>query len=440
MRIVLIYICAAASCMAQDTARMEQVIRHYVDQKQFMGTVLVAKGDQTVLSKGYGMANLEWKIPNAPDTKFRLGSITKQFTGAGILLLQERGKLNVSDPVSKFLKDAPAAWDGITLAQLLSHTSGIPSFTSFKEYRESEPFETTPEKTILRFKDKPLDFRPGEKWSYSNSGYVLLGYVIEKASGQSYGDFVRQNIFVPLEMKDSGYDSNFSVIERRATGYSPTPRGVETAGFIHMSIPHAAGALYSTTEDLLRWQRGLFGGKLLKPESIEAMTTAVKEGYAFGVGVKEEKGRRRVSHGGGIEGFNTMLIAYPKERVTIAVLGNLNGQAPEKIAASLDKLLFGEAVELPSERKEVKVPTEQLSAYTGTYSLTIGAMMTVTLEEGQLMAQLTNQPKFPIFAQTPTRFFWKVVDAQVEFEKGSGSSVTGLVLFQNGREIKATKN
>jgi CubicO group peptidase (beta-lactamase class C family) len=167
--------------MAQNVdARMDQVVQSYVSNKQFMGTVLVARGDQVVFSKGYGSANLEWAIPNTPQTKFRLGSITKQFTAASILLLEERGKLKTDDPVKKYIPEAPAAWDKMTIFHVLTHTAGIPNFTSFPDYRTSAPFATTPEKLVARFRDKPLEFEPGEKWNYSNSGYVLLGYLIEK--------------------------------------------------------------------------------------------------------------------------------------------------------------------------------------------------------------------------------------------------------------------
>src|SRR5215470_11604894 len=185
-----------ALCPAQDkpqsdtVTRMEQVVQSYVPNKQFMGSVLVAQDSKVLLDKGYGFANLEWEVPNTPTTKFRLGSITKQFTAASILLLEERGKLKVDDPVRKYLPDAPAAWDKMTIFHVLTHTAGIPNFTSFPDYRTTEAVATTPEKLVARFRDKPLEFEPGEKWNYSNSGYVLLGYLIERISGQSYEKFV----------------------------------------------------------------------------------------------------------------------------------------------------------------------------------------------------------------------------------------------------------
>ena len=223
---IILALVLTSSCFAQDkipnesVTRMEQIIQANVP-KQFMGTVLVAQDGKVLLDKGYGFANLEWDIPNTPTTKFRLGSITKQFTAASILLLEERGKLKVEDPVKKYMPDAPAAWDKITIFHVLTHTSGIPSFTGFPDYESREAQAMTPEKLVEWFRDKPLEFEPGTKWNYSNSGYVLLGYLIEKISGQSYSDFVQQNIFTPLGMKDSGYDSNSAIIIHRAAGYCP---------------------------------------------------------------------------------------------------------------------------------------------------------------------------------------------------------------------------
>src|SRR5580693_9908333 len=181
---------------AQDNlSRREEVVQSYVSDKQFMGSVLVARGETIVLDKGYGFANLEWNIPNTPTTKFRLGSVTKQFTAASILLLEERGKLKVDDPVKKYMPDAPAAWDKIALFNVLTHSAGLPNFTSFPEYAKLQAFPNTPEQIVATFKDKPLDFEPGSKFSYSNSGYVLLGYLIEKITGESYEKFIQENIF-----------------------------------------------------------------------------------------------------------------------------------------------------------------------------------------------------------------------------------------------------
>ena len=290
---------------------MDRIIQSHVDSKQFMGSVLVAQDGKVLLDKGYGSANLEWDIPDSPHTKFRLGSLTKQFTATAILLLEERGKLRTDDLVTKYLPDAPTGWAKITIANLLTHTSGIPNFTSFPDYSTSEATPTTPEQLVARFRDKPLNFQPGEKWEYSNSGYVLLGYLLEKISGQRYQDFVRDNLFAPLGMTESGYDSHAAIIPHRASGYAPGANGPVNAGYIDMSIPFSAGALYSTTEDLLRWEQGLFGGKVLRAESLKKMTTPFKNDYGYGLAVRTAHGYTVIEHGGGIEGFNTQLAYDP---------------------------------------------------------------------------------------------------------------------------------
>jgi len=414
---------------------MEQVIQSHVSAGTFMGTVLVARDGAVVLDKAYGMANLELEVPNTTATKFRLGSITKQFTAASILLLEERGKLKIDDKVKAYLPDAPMAWDRITVFNLLTHTAGIPNFTSFADYGTIKLSARTAEASVAAVRDKTLDFGPGEKMSYSNSGYLVLGAIIEKVSGQSYEKFVADNIFTPLGMNDSGYDSNTALIKRRASGYIRTPAGYVNAGYIHMSIPHAAGALYSTTGDLLKWEQALFAGKVVSKASLDRMITPFKNDYALGLTSALDKGRRVIAHGGGIDGFNTHLAYYPETRTVIVALSNVNGTAPGAIAAQLGAVMHGDMVTLSSERKEITLPAATLSKYVGAYELAPGTTMTVTIEGERLMAQLTGQGKLPIFPQSETLFFLKAVDAQIEFAADAGS----LVLHQNGRDTKAIR-
>lgn len=332
-------------CLAQDPARMDAILQPYVAD-HFMGTVLVARGDQVIFNRAYGSANLEWNIPNTPSTKFRLGSVTKQFTSASILLLEEQGKLNLSDPVKKYVTDAPAAWDKITIYHLLTHTSGLADFTGLPNYQSLQSLPTTAAGIIARFRDKPLEFQPGEKMKYCNSGYVVLGYIIEKITGESYEKFVQDNLFGPAGMTDSGYDSPARVIPNRASGYLLNPKGqIENSLYIDMTVPHAAGALYSTTGDLLKWEHALFGGKILKPASLTQMTTPFKNNYAFGLFVTTTDGHKRIEHSGGIDGFNTELSYYPDDKLTVIVLRNIVMRpAPAEIAHKLAALCLGEPV------------------------------------------------------------------------------------------------
>src|SRR5437588_3768070 len=387
-RIALLLIFAAA-CSAQEkpqadpVPRMEQIIQSYLIEHTFMGSELVARDGKTLLDKGYGFANLEWQVPNTSTTKFRLGSITKQFTAASILLLEERGKLKTDDLVKKHIPDAPAAWDKVTIFHLLTHTSGIPSFTSFPDYHSREWETMTPQQLVDWFRDKPLEFEPGTKWNYSNSGYVLLGYLIEKISGQSYAEFVQQNIFTPLGMKDSGYDSNSAIIAHRAAGYTPGKNGPVNAGFVHMSIPFSAGALYSTTEDLLRWEQGLFGGKVLTAASLTKITTPFKQDYAFGLAVHTLNGHKVIEHGGGMEGFNTPLSDDPNDKLVVAVVAKFNGTAPGEMAGKLASVVHGEKLVLPSERKEIVVSPKILASYVGAYEITPTFRIVMTMEGGK---------------------------------------------------------
>ena len=442
-------LCLVPFCVSAQTqkpasdlvVRMQQIIANYVDDKSFMGTVLVVKDGHTFIDQGYGSADLEWSIPNSPSTKFRLGSITKQFTAVSILFLQERGKLNIDDPVSKYMPDAPAAWSKITVYNVLTHTSGIPSFTGFSDYRSTEWKDTNPAELVARFRDKPLDFEPGTKFNYSNSGYILLGYLIEKISGQKYGDFLQQNIFTPLGMKDTGIDSNAAILPQRAQGYHRSPHGIEHDGYISMTIPFSAGALYSTTGDLLRWEQGLFGGKVLKPESLTRMTTPFKSDYGFGVFIRHADGHRLITHGGGIEGFNTSLNYYPDDKLTVIVLGNLTGGAPDQIASYIGKVALGQSVTLTSERKEVILSAATLPDYAGTYRVAdLEADLIIAVSGPRLSAKLGKQNTIDIYAESQDNFFLKITDAQIEFFRDPAThAVNRLVIHQNGAQHEGKK-
>ena len=430
---------AAATAAPNDIERMQRDIELRVANHQFMGTVLVAKGDRLLINQGYGFADLEWSVPNKPDTKFRIGSITKQFTAACILLLQERGKLKVEAPLKTYLPDAPEAWGGVTIFNLLTHTSGIPDFTRLPEYRSLETSPQTPEQLIAKIRDKPLEFPPGSNWAYSNSGYLLLGFVLEKLSGESYAQFVKKNLLDPVGMKDSGYDTHSAVIHHRASGYAPSPDGPVNAPYIDMSVPFAAGGLYSTTGDLLRWERALFGGKVLSGASLEEMTTPFKHNYGFGVGIRTPSdGDKIVLHSGGIEGFNTSLIHGARDDLVVVVLSNVNGPAADELANDLFKVAHGDKVVLISDHKAIHLTATTFDRYAGYYEFPDGDVMRVWRDVAHFLTQLTGQPAVEIFPQGERDFFARIVDAQITFN-GQGGVATGLVLHQNGKDHPATR-
>lgn len=443
MRLALVGLTALAlspaPALAQDPERMDEVVQASVDADAFSGSVLVARDGEILLDRGYGFANREWNIPNDGDTKFRLASVTKQFTAVAIMILYERGLVDLDAPVKTYLPDAPAAWDAVTVRHLLTHTSGVPNFTGFDDYEATKTLPATLDSLIARFRDHPLDFQPGDGWTYSNSGYILLTAVIEKASGKPYAEFVTEALFQPLGMSDSGYDSHAAILPHRASGYVPTAGGFANADYVDMSIPQGAGALYSTTHDLLKWEQGLFGGRLLRPESLTLLTTPVRNQYAFGLMVKEKDGDTTVTHSGGIEGFNTYMAYDPARRTTVVVLGNLNGPGADQVGGSLLTLARGQTVTLPGERQAFTVAPEALRAYEGVYELSPTFAITVSVVDGKLMAQATGQSAFELHAESADAFFLRVVDAQVTFTRDASGAVDGLVLHQGGRDMPAPR-
>ncbi|HEX8091104.1 MAG TPA: serine hydrolase domain-containing protein [Blastocatellia bacterium] len=360
---------ASGAAQARDSnqglsAKIDEYINGLVKANQFSGAILVARDGGVLVSRGYGFANLEDETPNTPQTKFRLGSITKQFTATAIMMLEERGKLSAQDSICKYVTDCPQAWQAVTIRHLLSHTSGVPNFTSFPEYSKTMTQPTTVDSLIARFKNKPLDFQPGERWSYSNSGYVLLGHIIEKLSGKSYEAFLQENIFDPLKMTNTGYDSPARIIKRRAAGYMPRGNVLINAPYLDMTIPHAAGALYSTVEDLYLWDQALYTEKLISKKSFDAMFTPVKNDYGYGWGINKQYGLTRISHGGGINGFATYISRYPEAKAVVIVLSNFAHANPQAIATELAKMALADKMFLPVG---VRAAPATLKNYAGRY-------------------------------------------------------------------------
>lgn len=337
----------ARSLAAQPAPAVAAKADELIRAAGFRGSILLAKGSEIVIQKGYGFANVELEVANRPETKFRLGSITKQFTAAAILQLKERGKLELSDKISKYLTATPAGWNDITIHHLLTHTSGIPSYTNSAGYRaRMRERVTSPLDFIERFRDLPLEFKPGEKFRYNNSGYFLLGVIIEQASGEKYEEYLRKHIFEPLRMADTGYDWPAAILRNRASGYSKSGGKEVNAEFLDMGQPYAAGSLYSTVLDLYKWDRALYTTRVLTAESIAAAFTANPfdwaEGiqYGYGWGISRINDRKAVGHGGGINGFSTVIWRAIEEDATSIVLSNVEDNGVGKLGKELLELLL----------------------------------------------------------------------------------------------------
>lgn len=350
--------------------------------------VAVRIGGEIVHAAGYGLANLEWGLPIDPDTVFRIGSITKQFTGAAILRLAERGKLGLDDRIERHLPEYPMNGRTITVRQLLNHTSGIKNVTELPLFAEFQRKDHTLKQAIALFQDLPPDFEPGEKWRYSNSGYILLGAIIETVAGQDYATFLQEEFFGPLGMTRTSYLLDAPIVTKRASGYEPTRSGPVNTSPISMTLPHAAGALGSTVGDLLTWDAALHGGRVLSAESYAAMITPGKlnDGspttYGLGLSRGAYRGIDAIGHNGGINGFVSTLEYWPGSDLSVAILANITSFP----TASARLALVRRALGLEDVVREiVKASEAELAACEGLYTFEAGPLR-LKAKDGALAA------------------------------------------------------
>ncbi|HET9746990.1 MAG TPA: serine hydrolase [Chitinophagaceae bacterium] len=504
------------------------------------GTALVSRQGNVIYKKAFGMADLELNVPMQPDMIFRIGSITKQFTSVAILQLAEKGKLSLQDDIKKFIPDYPTQGYTITVEHLLTHTSGIKSYTGMPGFQSMMRKDMKPEEIIDVFKNEKMEFAPGSKWNYNNSGYILLGYIIEKVSGKAYEGYVTENLFMPAGMMHSAYGNESRIIKNRAKGYQKNKDMYENADYLSMTLPYAAGSLLSTVEDLWKWNQAIHSYKLLSKTFLEKAFAAYQlsngksTNYGYGWGVNPVQGSAAIEHGGGINGFLTDAIYLPAEDVFVAVFSNCTCNSPDntvlKMAAltihkpynykeiaidavaareyagvyettegeqriiraeknkvtsqrgsgtpyriipfekdkfffetndlitiqfsrdksgKIEKLEYRSRTEnndwlksskpIPAEKTETKVDKTILMSYAGEYELMPGFTIQITVEDERIFAQATNQGKNEIFPQSESRFFLKVVDAQLEFFKGPDNKISHLVLYQGGQRMEGKK-
>lgn len=413
---------------------LEEYMEASVECLDFSGSVLVHKKGKVLLSAGYGDADREHKVPCKSDTIYRIASITKQFTAMAIMILVDQGKLKLTDKIGMYLNRSPKAWQSITIKHLLCHTSGIVSYTDLPDFEKTKREPISAEDLISKFKKLPLNFSPGRKTEYSNSGYILLGHIIEKVSGRSYEGFLQETIFGPLAMNDSGYDHPEVVMEDRARGYVREKKNeILNAPYIDMGMPYAAGALCSTVEDLFKWDRSLAKCELIPKKLTDQMFTPVKNGFACGWMVDEQQGHKRVQHAGGIDGFSTMIIRYLEEDSAVIVLSNVASclySAPS-VAAGLSSILLGEDYQVPRVRKKISVDPKISRAYVGLYKLLDDMVLAVRQEADQMTIQAGGQPVIEIFPETETEYFVDDFDAQITFCR-TGKRVSHILWHQGG--------
>jgi CubicO group peptidase (beta-lactamase class C family) len=411
--------------------------------------ILVGRDGQILFQGGAGLADLAKKIPVTPETKFRIGSVTKQFTAAAILRLAEEKKLALTDPLAKFFPDFPRGRE-ITLHHLLTHTSGIHSYTDKPDFLGQVAKFIEPAKLIASFQNDPSDFAPGAGFHYNNSAYFLTGEIVAQVSGKPFADYLRETFFEPLGMKDTGVFVNSAPPPGMATGYSFADDKLTPALDWDMSWAGGAGALYSTVGDLFRWNEALFGGRVINPASFKAATTAnvLPPGvdglkYGYGLVMSELHGLPAISHSGGLNGWSSDLLRLPDQHCTVVVLANALPPPPGVNPSALSRqfaehFLADEIAKQPAPVEDKTVDPKTYAAFVGQYDYKT-ATLTVTVEDGHLFAQLTGQPKYEIFPKGTNEFFWKVTDAQVVFQRNEKGEVVAAQHTQNGSTFKAPK-
>jgi CubicO group peptidase (beta-lactamase class C family) len=423
---------AASSVPPRDfRAKANNLLNEYVREGLFSGAVVVAQDGKPIFRRVYGLADRQWGVPVTFDTEFRLGSITKQFTATAILQLEERGRLRLDDPVSKYYERAPAAWSAITIRHLLTHSSGIPSYTAIPHFIYGQPskVDRTPDEIISLTRDQPLEFTPGSDMVYSNTGYVLLGLIIEKITGQKYGDYLREQIFKPLGLDHTGYDDGSTIIRHMASGYHLSGDAVVKASYMSMTLPFSAGALYSSIDDMLKWDRALHAAKPIGPAAVASMFTDYGHNYGFGYYIlKSKTGHIMWDHEGGIFGFHSEIAHYPNDGLTVIVLSNLEDAPAYKIGNDLADLYFG----APAPRR-VRIDPAVLSNYLGYFQTGAASAAEIVRDGDHLAVNLgRNARPIPLFPEDQSTFSSPTAGIEVVFDhKGGGSSQT-MILKRSG--------
>ncbi len=423
-------------------ARLDSIAAAPVKDGRVAGmSVAVIRGSDTLLHKGYGLADLENDVPATPQTVFRIGSITKQFTSSAVMRLAEQGQIGLDDDITKYLPGYPEHGRHILVRHLLNHTSGIPSYTDIgPSFGRIARLDLPHDSLIATVDGDSLMFEPGSHFYYNNTGYFLLGMILEKVTGRKYGDYLRSALFAPLGLTHTVYCSTAPLIPHRAQGYTRAQSAFTNADYISMELPFAAGSLCSTVDDLVKWTRALHAGRVVSAASFRDMTTPVKlpsgrpMSYGYGLEIGSLGGHREISHGGGINGFISQLAEFPDDSLTVVVLANTAPAPSSEVATALAAAVLGVAVPGRPVPKDVATTPEDRARYVGEYALTMPdgrrERTRVYEEAGKLMiesggqkpAALSYQGDGVFVAGAGMRVAFDVRDGKtVGFQFGGGS-------------------
>ncbi len=436
--LLLLAVLSQASC--QDGEKhYEQLMKEMFAMDGPGGVALIAKEGEALYRKGFGMANLELGVEMKPEHVFRIGSITKQFTACAIMKLAEEGKLDLQDDINKYIKDYPTHGHTITIEHLLTHSSGIKSYTGMEEWTsELRKKDFTPAELVDFFKNQPMDFAPGEEFRYNNSAYFLLGYIIEIVSGKSYANYMEETFFKPLGMNDSYYGSTSRIIPMRADGYARDGDGFKNADFLSMTQPYSAGSLLSTVDDLFTWYRAVMNKEVISGSSLEQATTSYvlnngkPTGYGYGWFLGNIQGSPSIYHGGGINGYLTASLFLPEEQLFVAVFSNCTSKDPSDLAVKMAAIALG----LPYEWDSISLDNDLLKSYEAVYTSEYDGDLIISYVDGRLIANRTGGSETVLIPFKKDKFFVKNGTSTFHFVNGKGHSIRSVITKGTGYDIE----
>jgi D-alanyl-D-alanine carboxypeptidase len=441
--LLLLFQTVAVAQQVATEAQLDAVVASYFKADEPGAAVLVMRDGKPLLRKGYGLADVELGVAIQPEHVFRVGSITKQFTAVAILQLVEQGKISLDDPITKFFPDYPTAGKTVTVEHLLTHTSGMQSYSSKDDFISLIRSDLTPQQLIDTFKNDPMLFSPGEGYASGNSTYVILGAMIEKVTGKSYGEYLTSNVFARAGLTHTHYDDPIRIIPNRVEGYGRNGNAIVKARYVSPTIPYSAGSILSTVDDLARWTDAVSAGKVVRPDLVQRawipykLTSGEATPYGYGWAINDLFGSRVIAHGGRVIGFTAHALWMPEEKVFVAVLSN--SEVAQVSRTYLARRLATYAMGKPWNPVAIAMNAEQLGEYEGVYTIDDRTARTLTVAEGKLFSQRSGGGRVAVLPSARDQFFFKDSFTTMSFERGADGKVTAVVVTQDGKPERAVR-